>query len=220
MLLKKKNNSKKITLKHFTKNEIDLDKYFKSQSFTWQKKTIKVLSGHRQESLYPYLGIHTTHGIFYMQNGIPWLQNFTDIFAEHPDIETQDWLLSCALDKIDNNIFWPIQITGLSIHNAIEQNLVRLILKNISNNNIYASQKDWLNMFSQLSFNQSKNFNIDKIPLKRNIILGKQKLNYKQYSNLRIGNVILLNKSNFNLDSIGLFNIGSFAMEIYILMNK
>jgi type III secretion protein Q len=201
-------------LKKFTNKQIEFDKYLQYKDCFWQEKNLQILQGHRKESLYPYLGIHTAHGIFYMQNGIPWLQELTDIFVEHQDSETQDWLLQCAIEKLDNQISWPLHITGLSIHSNLPAALSRIILKGISNNNIYANDTDWINMFKQLKFKPHTNFAIDKLILNRNISLGNQVLNYSQYRKLTTGNIILINNCNFNLNGIGLFNIGKFAMQV------
>lgn len=216
MLFKKKTdyNVKPISLKKFTNAQIEFNNYLNNSYFTWHDKNLHILQGHRQESLYPYLAIHTQYGIFYMQNGITWLQNLTDIFVEHQDLETQNWLLACALEKIDSNNVWLGEITGLSLHNSIEPSLSRLIIKGISNNNIYASNSDWIQMFKQLKLVKKHNFAIEKLILNRNMALGNQILNLKQYKQLTTGNIILLNNCNFSLDGIGLFNIGSFTMQV------
>lgn len=217
MLFKKKNDSniKRPPLKKFTALQAEFNNYLQNNNFMRQGKKFKLVQGYRQESLYPYLAIHTAYGVFYMQNGITWLQDLTDIFIEHTDEETQDWLLACAIEKIaGRNDIWLTEITGLSVHNSIEQSLSRLIIQGISNNNIYAHHKDWINIFKQLTFIKKTNFAIEKLILKRNISLGNQSLNLGQYKQLTTGNIILLNNCNFNLNGIGLFNIGSFAMQV------
>jgi len=217
MLFKKKTDSniKPILLKKFKSAQVELNNYLKNSDFIWHEKNIHILQGYRQESLYPYLAIHTAYGVFYMQNGITWLQDLTDIFVEHAEVETQDWLLQCAIEKLAGNYnVWPIDITGLSVHNSIEQSLSRLIIQGISSNNIYASDRDWLAMFKQLNFVKKNCFAIEKLILNRNINLGNQVLSLSQYRKLTTGNIILINNCNFNLDGIGLFNIGSFAMQV------
>lgn len=211
---------KKIKLPKLIYKDVEFTNYTKNKYFSWNNKNIHIMSGHRQDSLYPYLGIHTEDGIFYMQNGIPWLQGICDIFVEHSDNETQEWLLECALDKIDQDTFWPTKISNLSVHNSIPQNLERLILKNFSNNNIYSSQDSWLQFFRNHNIISSNSFEINNINIVKKIFLGNQSLSYKQYKNLRIGNVILVNDCQFNLEGIGLFNLGSFAMEVLYSEDK
>jgi flagellar motor switch/type III secretory pathway protein FliN len=148
-----------------------------------------------------------------MQNGITWLQDLTDIFVEHHDPETQDWLLGCAIEKLDAKA-WLSEINGLSLHNSIQDSWSRLIIHGICKHNIYACNKHWLALFKTLKFIKTNHFSIQKLSLKRNISLGNQSLNLSQYQQLSVGNIILLNNCNFNLDGIGLFNVGSFAMQV------
>ncbi|MET0466870.1 MAG: type III secretion system cytoplasmic ring protein SctQ, partial [Chitinophagaceae bacterium] len=62
--------------------------------------------------------------------------------------------------------------------------------------------------------------NLGSIPIKRNIILGRQQISYTQYQKLRLGNVILLSEINFDAQGNGCLNLGSFAIQLSYAHNN
>jgi flagellar motor switch protein FliN/FliY len=198
-----------------SKEQLTFSDFLQKKFFNWKNKNIQILvaSAHKSKNA-NYLAFHTNHSVFYLEDGVQWLQETTGIYVEHEDDETHKWLLQCAFDRIQEDIL-PVNINSLSLHHYVNTNKYQsILLKGMFNSCVYASTKDWINFFSTLKFNQLSSFDISEICLRRNIILGNQHLSYSQYTKLRSGNVILLNNTNFNLDGAGLLSFGNFVMDV------
>jgi flagellar motor switch/type III secretory pathway protein FliN len=223
-------NNKKINNISITKiNTIinDYKKFINKANFIWNGQNIKIINDptlfndnddHEYNKVnYKYLGLHTEHGLFYIEHGVQWLQNLTNIYALHKDKATQDWLLRSALERIEPNVFIS-NIIAISLHSYEDiQNLNAtkcLYLQGLCNELIYANINDWLKIFNVQKFITHNSYNIDNILIQKKIILAKQTLKYSQYKKLRQGNIILLNNPQFNIDGYASLNFDSFLMEV------
>ncbi|MEY4875813.1 MAG: flagellar motor switch protein FliN [Bacteroidota bacterium] len=219
MLFKRKSNKFQHNLNvsilqtpHLSKQQLIFNQFLLKKTFIWQDKQINVLNINASQKAEHYIGIHTEYGIFYIHNGMSWIQKLTSIHIEHEDEDTQNWLLERALENLPTDAF-PLEITGLSFHHYINTNKYNaLCLHGFSSKTIYTTIETWIKLFSKYKFIRKHSFNIDSLDIVKNILLGKQKLQYTDYKKLVCGNIILVNNNNFNLDGVGNIELGSFIM--------
>jgi flagellar motor switch protein FliN len=222
MLFKRKNNKVQynhlnvstLQIPHISKTQLLFNQFVLKSIFTWQGKQIHIkdasLSIEKKAS--HYIGIHTEYGIFYVYDGISWIQQLTSIHIEHEDEDTQNWLLERALENLPPHAFL-LPVTGLSFHHYINTNKYNAItLAGFSSKILYSSLETWIKLFNKYRFIRQNKFAIDTIDVTKNVLLGRQKLQYTEYKKLVCGNIILINEHNFNLDGVGNVEIGSFSM--------
>lgn len=225
MLFKRKNkqhnsNIISIQLPNISKEQLIFNQYLLKKVFTWQNKQLHISKADTIQKAEHYIGLHTEQGIFYIHNGISWLQKLTSIYIEHEDEDTKNWLLDRALEKLPADAF-PLDITNLTFHHYINVNKYNaLYLNGLSSKIIFASIESWINFFNQHKFIHKNTFDINHIEIHKNILLGKQKLKYTDYKKLVCGNIILINEHNFTLDGVTYINIGSFSMQAAYHDNK
>jgi type III secretion system YscQ/HrcQ family protein len=219
MLFKRKNSNEhnlsvsKIQLPHLSKSELDFKQFLLRKIFIWKNKQIHINNVNSVQKAEHYIGIHTETGIFYIHNGLAWLQKLTSIYIEHEDEDTQNWLLERALENLPKDAFF-FTIDGLSFHHYINVNKYKaLYLNGFSSKIIYTSTDTWIKLFKKHRFIRKHTFSIDNIEIQKNILLGSQKLQYTDYKKLVCGNIILINISNFNLDGAANIEIGKFTMS-------
>lgn len=218
MLFSRKVNIQSLPRLSFTKiskQQFIFDQFILDKIFIVNNKQIQIsLLKYEAANASDYLGLHTEYGIFYLENGLQWLQGLTGIYIENEDEDTQNWLISCALERLEPNVF-PINIISLSLHYYVNiKKLHAIHLIGLYKNNLYATQENWIHFFKQQKFIKYQKYDVNNILLDKNIILGRQTLYYKQYQQLTCGNVILVNQPKFDIEGIGIFNIGSFAVKI------
>lgn len=219
MLFKRKNSKIQhnfsvgnLQIPHINNFQLNFNQFLLKKIFVWNGIQIKITHANVEQKAEHYIGLHTENGIFYIHNGINWLQKLTSIYIEHEDEDTQNWLLERALDNLPSDPF-PLPITRLSFHHYINVNKYNtLYLNGFSSKIIYASIESWVKLFNQHRFIREHKFSVDNIQICKNILLGKQKLQYTDYKKLVCGNIILINEHNFNLDGVTNIDIGSFNM--------
>ncbi len=197
---------------HITKQQLLFNQFLLKKIFIWKDKQIHILNINALQKAEHYIGIHTESGIFYIHNGMSWIQKLTSIHIEHEDEDTQNWLLERALENLPPAAF-PLEIVSLSFHHYINTNkYTALYLQGFSSKPIYTTIENWTKLFNKYKFIRKHSFNIDNLDIVKNILLGGQKLQYTDYRKLVCGNIILINDNNFNLDGIGNITLGSFSM--------
>jgi len=205
-----------LSIRKFSKEQVLYNEFILKKVFVWQDKQIYIIptSSHKAQQS-SYIGMHTGHGTFYLEQGIEWIQSVSGIYIEHEDEDTQKWLMQCAFERISKQNNFPIEITSISLHHYLNPSKYEAIsLKGLFNSTLHASTKDWITLFSAQKFLNNANLSIDNLNLHRNIVLGRQNISYLEYRKLRSGNIILLNDTNFSIDGTGLFSFGSFAMQV------
>jgi len=218
---KSKHSLPSISLPALNKKEILFNHYLREKTFVWNNQQINIFpASNIQKKAHHYIAIHTSESIFYVHNGISWLQEQTSIYIEHEDEETQDWLLQCAFERLPKNIF-PLPIVSLSFHHYINTAKYQpLYLNGVNYKILYAALDDWILLFNSHRFLKIPKFNIEGLSIYKNILLGEQSLTYTDYKKLVCGNIILLNKTNFNLEGAGNIELGSFSMAAIYNDNK
>lgn len=205
-------NLRVLQTHHLSKHQLIFNQFLLQKTFIWQDKQINILNINTSKKAEHYIGIHTEYGIFYIHNGMSWIQKLTSIHIEHEDEDTQNWLLERALENLPAHAY-PLEITGLSFHHYINTNkYTALCLYGFSSKTIYTTVENWIKLFSKYRFIRKHSFNIDSLDIVKNILLGGQKLQYTDYKKLVCGNIILINNNNFNLDGAGTIALGSFSM--------
>ena len=226
MLFKRKNtkinnkqhnfNISSLKLPHISTSELIFNQYLLKKAFVWADKQIHIIDAKEDilKKAEHYIALHTEQGIFYIHNGISWLQKLTSIYIAHEDEDTQNWLLERALEALPKDAF-PLLITNLSFHHYININKYNaLYLNGFSSKILYASTENWIKLFKKYKFIRKHNFSVDNLEIQKNILLGRQKLQYTDYKKLVCGNIILINEHYFNLDGTSNIEIGKFSMSV------
>lgn len=219
MLFKRKNSKiehnvsiSNLQIPSINRSQLTFNDFLLKKIFVWNNKQINIIRAENVQKAEHYIGIHTEQGVFYIHSGMSWLQKMTSIYIEHEDEDTQNWLLERALENLPENSF-PLEITGLSFHHYININKYSaLYLNGYSNRPIFAFNDAWVKLFKKYRFIRKHTFSIDNLEIRKNILLGSQKLHYTDYKKLVCGNIILINENNFNLEGVTNIDIGSFNM--------
>jgi hypothetical protein len=185
MLFKRKANKPQhnlnvsiLQIPHLSKQQLVFNQFLLKKTFVWQDKQIHILNINPPQKAGHYIGIHTEYGIFYLHNGMSWVQKLTSIHIEHEDEDTQNWLLERALESLPSQAF-PLEIINLSFHHYINTNKYTVLcLHGFSSKPIYTSIETWMKLFKKYKFIRRHSFNIDNLDIVKNILLGKQDLQY------------------------------------------